>query len=151
MALADLETRIAHLPDAHALDLVRRIGAAHAEEVAQPAVTPEVLDALRAVASPEAGTVTEADLARTALLFFAQDPTAREHLGFMLEQPAARSFDWGTTVAITTAALVILQTHVRFHRNTEGQWTLKIEKKPTSDSLLKALLQKMLTRLGGGT
>jgi len=35
--------------------------------------------------------------------------------------------------------LVVLQTHVPFERDRDGKIHIKIEKKPTRDSLLKAL------------
>ena len=42
------------------------------------------------------------------------------------------------------AVLIVLQTHVKFERTPDGKWSLKVEKKPTSDSLLKGLVQKLI-------
>jgi len=53
-------------------------------------------------------------------------------------------FAGAETVAIVVAALVALQTHVRFERDKDGRWSIKIEKKSTSDALLKPLVQKLL-------
>jgi hypothetical protein len=39
--------------------------------------------------------------------------------------------------------LVVLQTHVLFERDRDGKIHIKIEKKPTRDSLLKDLVQKL--------
>jgi len=50
-------------------------------------------------------------------------------------------------LALATAVLIVLQTHVRFQRDAQGKWTLTIEKKPASDSLLKDLAQKLLAYL----
>ncbi len=38
-----------------------------------------------------------------------------------------------------SAALVALQTRVRFRRNPDGTWSLDIEKKAASDGLLKSV------------
>jgi hypothetical protein len=44
--------------------------------------------------------------------------------------------------------LVVLQTHVKFERDKAGRWSVKIEKKPTDNSLLKPLVQKLLSFIG---
>ncbi|MGC1717811.1 MAG: hypothetical protein WA746_02380, partial [Isosphaeraceae bacterium] len=47
------------------------------------------------------------------------------------------------TVALFAATLVVLQTHVLFERDRNGKIHIKIEKKPTRESLLKDLVQKL--------
>ena len=62
--------------------------------------------------------------------------------------PETRSrFDAGATLALAAAVLNALQTNVPFQRNERGKWTLTIEKKPTSERLLKGLVQKLLAYL----
>jgi len=90
--------------------------------------------------------VPEEDLARQALLVLAEDPASAAAIQSMAAQPqgAPQKFDFGASLAVTTAVLIVLQTHLQFERHKDGTWTLKLEKKPTSDALLKGLVQKLL-------
>jgi hypothetical protein len=119
--------------------------------VAETEWTPELDRALRHDFPAEAGagraaSVSEGDLARQALLLLADDPQNRPVLTALIEGPPPDSFEVVTvsTVALLAAALLVLQTHVIFERDKKGKIYIKIEKKPTKDSLLKELVQKML-------
>lgn len=96
---------------------------------------------------PEAVPVSEGELARQALLVLAEDPETRT----AIERMAARSevrfqkFDFGVTIGLTAAVLFVLQTHVKFERRPDGKWSLQLDKKPTSDALLKGLVQKLIS------
>ena len=96
----------------------------------------------------ERGTVlvSEGELARQALLVLAEDPETRKRIEAMAAGAAgsAQKYDFGT-IGLTAAVLIVLQTHVRFERDSNGTWSLKLEKKPTSDTLLKNLVQKLIT------
>ncbi len=149
-----MEDRIAALDDAEALRLVLIIGAAFARaEDYETHLTPDLQATLGAAfdAASAGGAVSEGDLARAALRLYAEDPEHRTALTAMLDHPAPQTFDLGTTILLTAAVLAILQTHVRFDRDKDGKWTLKVEKKPTSDSLLKPLVQKLLGFVSGGS
>ena len=149
-----MEDRIAALDDAEALRLVQTIGAAFARaEDYETHLTPDLQATLGAAfdAASAGGAVSEGDLARAALQLYAEDPEHRVALTAMLDHPAPQSFDLGGTILLTAAVLVILQTHVRFYRDKAGQWTLKVEKKPTSDALLKPLVQRLLGFVSGGS
>lgn len=114
---------------------------------------PEVRDELvRAfgVTSARNSTPSEGDLARQALTVLAEDPQYREALRAQLKNPSPERFVVVESVAVVTAALVVLQTHVKFERGKDGRISLKVEKKPTSDSLLKPLVQQLLAFLGIG-
>jgi hypothetical protein len=97
-----------------------------------------------AVTPPEEPT-SEADIARLALRMLAEDPSTREVIVALASAPRPERFDPGTTLAVTTAVLLVLQTHIRFNRDKAGKWTLTVEKKPTTESLLKPLVQKLLS------
>ena len=90
-----------------------------------------------------AASVSEGDLARQALLLLADDPQNREALAALIAGPPPESFEVVGTVALVAAMLVVLQTHVLFERDKDGKIHIKIEKKPTRDSLLKDLVQKL--------
>ena len=67
----------------------------------------------------------------------------REALAALIEGPLPESFFGVGEVVLITAALVALQTHVLFERDRDGKIHIKIEKKPTRDSLLKDLVQEL--------
>ncbi len=142
-----IQDRIASLDDATA----RRVLATFARAQATPAetaLTPELRQALREFATgPETAAVSasEGDLARAALLLLADDPQQQPMLTALIEGPAPTRFGVLETVAIVSAVLVVLQTHVKFERDKAGRWSVKIEKKPTDNSLLKPLVQKLLS------
>ena len=117
--------------------------------VAETEWTPELDRALRQhfPAEADAGraaSVSEGDLARQALLLLADDPQNRDALAALIEGPPPQSFEVVGTVALVAAMLVVLQTHVLFERDRDGKIHIKIEKRPTLDSLLKDLVQKLL-------
>src|SRR5208283_103231 len=90
-----------------------------------------------------AASVSEGDMARQALLLLADDPQNRDALAALIAGPPPESFEVVGTVALVAATLVVLQTHVLFERDRDGKIHIKIEKKPTRDSLLKDLVQKL--------
>lgn len=96
---------------------------------------------------PESARPSEGELARQALLLLAEDPQMRTAIETMAanwdRQP--QKFDGAASIGITVAVLIILQTHIKFERTSTGKWNLKIEKKPTSDALLKTLVQKLIS------
>jgi len=53
-------------------------------------------------------------------------------------------------VGVLVAALVILQTRVRFERTTAGKWKALIDKPTTSAKLLQPLVEKLLALLPPG-
>lgn len=73
---------------------------------------------------------TDADLARAALALEAQDPAVAEALEVMAERGAPPVMDLGETVAILTAAIAVLQTHVRIERTQAGKWKSRSRRSP---------------------
>ncbi len=96
---------------------------------------------------PGAASVSEGELARQALLVLAEDPETRQAIETMAAaaEQSPPKFDFGASIAITAAVLFVLQTHVKFDRHPDGKWSLQLEKKPTSDALLKDLVQKLIS------
>jgi hypothetical protein len=96
------------------------------------------------IAEPPGYTISEGELARQALLVLAEDPEAAIAIERLASMPTegGQTFDFGIGIAV--AVLIVLQTHVKFERNPDGKWSLKVEKKPTSDSLVKGLVQKLI-------
>jgi hypothetical protein len=110
--------------------------------------SPSLEQALARELQVEPGTtpVSEGELARQALLVLAEDPETREAIEMMAASgERADKFDFGATIGLTAAVLIVLQTHVDFERSPDGKWSLKLEKKPTSEALLKGLVQKLIS------
>jgi hypothetical protein len=79
----------------------------------------------------------------------AEDSVVRDSVQSIMDdlprQPS--TFEPVTVVALTTAVLVALQTQFHFERDKNGKWLIEIKKKPTSEALLKGLIQKLLAYL----
>ncbi len=91
-------------------------------------------------------TPTQGELARQALLLLAEDPAYQEPLSALISGPPPVSFgvDPVTLTAVITAAIVVLQTRVKIEKDKDGNWTVLTDRKAASNSLLKALVQKLL-------
>jgi hypothetical protein len=142
------------LEDEKACAIIARIAQSHPRATEAPVtLSGDIRLALaKALAiSPELSPISEGELARQALLVLAEDERMRETIDTMavnLPEPSTQ-YDAGLTVAITAAVLFVLQTHIRFERDKQGHWSAKIEKKPTSEVLLKKLMQKLLAYVPG--
>lgn len=139
---------IQSLDDKTAKQILGRIaGSQPAPEGARIAWSPELGRALAdefQITEPAGGKVSEGDLTRQALLVLAEDPEAEIAIARLASTPAegGQTFDFGIGVAV--AVLIVLQSHVKFERRPDGKWSLKVEKKPTSDNLVKGLVQKLI-------
>ncbi len=123
-----------------------------ADEGFQVDIEPGMVEALEEefVVASAAKVGSEGELAREALLMLGQEPRVLGRIESLAKNPAPEQFAVGTTMAIITAALIILQTHVRFERTQDGHWTLKVEKKATRDNLLKPLVQRLVSAVKVG-
>ena len=145
-----MQARIRKLEDNTAVQILMTIAK---RENAADAITsqraPEVLDILAGqlgvIPSTEKGTTGV--VARQAFLLLSDIPEYQAPLTILVNGPETERFstDPITTTAVITAALAILQTHVKFERDKQGRYSFKVEKKATSEQLLKPLVQKLLT------
>jgi hypothetical protein len=137
------------LDDATAIRIVKRIaGLRPAPGGERLALTPDLGEALVdefQITGAAGEKVSEGELARQALLVLAEDPEMAKSIDRMASTPpeGAQTFDFG--IGLTVAVLIVLQSHVKFNRRPDGKWSLSLEKKPTSDSLLKGLVQKLVS------
>jgi hypothetical protein len=140
------------LDDATAIQILTTIAQARLRPAAPDvAPTPDVRAALAAAfGNPAPAAPCEGDLARAALDLLAQDPAFAEPIRIMARQPPAASqryFEPVSTIVLTTAALMVLQTRVKFKRNHTGKWSFEADKKALSDGTLKLLVQHLLSLL----
>lgn len=141
---SDLPARIADLDDDEAVRFVTLLAKAEGGPTdievtsARRAALRDTFDAAPDP-SAEAG-----DLARAVLQLHAQDPANRDMLAQLLNGSSPERFLNGTTIALGTAVLVLLQTHLRFERDADGNWTVVIEKEAASTDLLRSVVQKYL-------
>ena len=97
--------------------------------------------------------VSESDLARAALDLLRQDPAFAELVQFAAiraaDAPSSRQrYVEPLTIGVVTAALLVLQTRVRFKLDHEGKWSIEIDKKSLNDPAVKFLVQRLLPFLG---
>lgn len=145
-----IQERIASLDNATARRVLDAIARAQTPSTSAT-LTPELHQALRdfaAVSEAVAVSTSDGDLARIALLLLADDPQQQPILTALIDGPAPARFGVLETTALISAVLIVLQTRVKFERDKQGRWTLTIEKKPTDSSLLKSLVQKLLSFSG---
>lgn len=155
------------LDDNSAIQILRTVAQARLRPGATGvAASPDVLDApalpdvseLRSVlgcafGNQEETRVSEGDLARAALDVLSQDPAFAEPIQTMARQAAAGAPAWSqrylepATIALSTAALLVLQTRVKFKLDHERKWSLEIDKKAASDGTVKLLVQRLLSLL----
>jgi hypothetical protein len=124
--------------------LARRSGGGRETEL-----TPEIRRTLQEEFSvaPAPDRPSHGDLSRQALIVLAQDPETRVAITALSKGPPPQSFEPVSGVIIVAAALIALQTHVRFEWDAGSKLRLLIEKKPTKDTLLKPLVQKLISYL----
>jgi hypothetical protein len=142
------------LDDSSSIQILKTIAQARlSDEQPDLAPTPDLRASLAAVfGDPPQAAASEGDLARAALDLLAQDPAFAEPIQIMTRNaagvPAAsqRYLD-PATIAVTTAALLALQTRVKFKRDHTGKWAIEIEKKSASDGTIKLLAQRLLSLL----
>jgi hypothetical protein len=113
------------------------------QEKRQTELTPELRGALQGflgTGTVPPGSVDEATAARYALVVLAdldEDAVKRALQAGVAESVLG-------TIAVLTAALVILQTGVDIAKGKNGKWTVKIRKKPSSEGLLKSFIKSVL-------
>jgi hypothetical protein len=147
-----MDEQISQLSDSTAIRVLSQMPETWSSEgTTDPALAPEQQDALAEwLGAPVASSpVSEGDLARQTLTLLATEPLRREAiLAIAAESPSQSDrFDAGTTIAIGAAVLMVLQTYVRFERDKEGKWSIEIKKDPTSNELLKPMVEKFLAFL----
>ena len=114
---------------------------------------PELRSALAsAFGTPDAGSASEGELARAALDLLREDPNFAEPIQVMASQAgesaSRQRYLEPVTIGLVTAALLALQTRVKFKRDHTGKWSLEMDKKSSSDAVVKALVQRLLPFLG---
>lgn len=153
--MRDMGERIESLDDKASCRVLAAVARAQASRgTVETAWTQAIADAVAgtfSAATPAGPPPGDGDLARAALLVLAEDPRHAETIRTLASGHEAKSFVFGETVAVLTAALVVLQTRVRFSRDKDGKFTLVVEKAAASDGLLKALAEKLLSFASGHT
>jgi hypothetical protein len=141
------------LKDEDAIRILKAIAEAQLHAGATP-LPPGWEDLLkRELGDPSGTPASEGDVARAGLELLKEEPEFAGPIDVMTRQAArapgsAQKYPDPVTIALMTAALLVLQTRVKFKRNQTGEWSLEIEKKSSSDSILKLFADKLLTLIG---
>ncbi len=143
-----------NIPDQTAIRILKTIAQRQLAPVAATTYPP---DSFTPVALREAFPTlipipaSEGDLARAALDLLSEDPRFADPIRIMAAQPesspGAERYLEPTTIALTTAVLLALQTRVKFKASEGGKWSIELDKKSTADSTLNSLVQRLLSYL----
>jgi hypothetical protein len=94
---------------------------------------------------------TEGELAQAALDVLAEDATYAEPIEVLSRQsdryPGSQRYFDPATITVGAAAILALQTRVKWKRDNTGKWSIEIEKKSASDAALKLLVGRLLSFL----
>lgn len=147
-----MQKSLKQLSDSEAIALVASLAAEFA--IGGQKESTELRDALRLVASqfavPQTTEKSDGNLAKAALEWFACDSIGLMMIESRLgARPAATKHSRERFVdvsnpALLTAVLVLLLVRFRIERNTEGKWSVLLEKRAASDTVLKTLLEKLI-------
>lgn len=133
----DLNAQIDALEPAVAVRILRDIAKARLRAAPPAAPGAETPPTAALDAAPEG------DVAKLCLHLLADDPDTRPVVEAMTENSSAESFADPGTLALGLGALVVLQTYFKFERTKDGKWSIKVEKKPLSDTLLGQIIDKL--------
>jgi hypothetical protein len=135
------------LTDATAIQILKTIAKTQLhQEHPNLTQTPALQAALAATfGTPPPIPTTEGDLARAALDLLAQDPAFTNPIQTMAQHPSPERYLDHATITLTTAALLVLMTRIKAKLDNTGKWSIEIDKKAASDSLLKLLVQRFLS------
>jgi hypothetical protein len=111
--------------------------------------TPELRSALAtAFGSPEPASASEGELARAALDLLRQDPAFAEPIQVMASQAGGAAsrqrYLEPLTIGLATAAVLALQTRVKFNLDSNHKWSIEVDKKSAGDAAVKLLVQRLL-------
>jgi hypothetical protein len=145
------------LDDASSIRILKTIAESQLRPTAPDLTpTPDLRAALAAAFSASPAPATEGDLARAALDLLAADPAFADPIRIMTraaaESPAGnqRFLDAGT-IALSTAALLVLQTRIKCKRDHTGKWSIEIDKKSAADGAVKLLVERLLAVITGAS
>jgi len=132
MKMTELAREIEELDDDQAVSMLKSIANAQAPLVDIPEPSPELAASLReafpASGKPDPG---DGDLARTALLWLAQDPDFAPLIEARIDAPDAQRFAVGE-IALSAAVLTVLASSIEFEvtsdKNGRKSWTFRYTK-----------------------
>jgi hypothetical protein len=145
-----LDDRIAALSDPEAIGLVQRFSRAQPKTDVPSALEASVARQLSGqldLSESLHSTASQGEVARAALRFIASDPEHQAGIRALLDHSPSQKekFVIVESAVLVPLVLIALQTHVKFERDKQGTWTVKVEKKPTDANLLKDMVKKLLS------
>jgi hypothetical protein len=144
-----------HFDDASAILYLKAIVQTHFEgNEIDTRNSPELQTALAAAfGDPHLPATSEGDLARAALDLLAEDPAFAGAIEVAALEPAidlrtsSQHYLDGSAIALTSAALVVLSTRVKFKVDSSNKWSFELDKKAIGDSVLKLFVERLLAVL----
>ena len=102
--------------------------------------------------APGGAAASEGEVAREALRVLAEEPGTAEAIATMAEHlpEGGEKFVEPGTIALATAVIIALQTHVRIEFK-DGKWSFLSERKAAKDSLVRPLVEKLVGLFSSGS
>jgi hypothetical protein len=138
-----LHDRIDELSDTESIRLLRIV--VQGVDAEPPASLQDLRPALAQKSTVKASSASagEGEVARAALHVLAETPPHGERIQAVLDAPDLQTFDLGATVAIITAAVIVLQLNVEFERDGTGAWRFQLAKPTASEELIQSLIDAL--------
>ena len=148
-----IEEQIRQLDDASALRMLSVIAEAHRDQMQETTPSRELAGALNEAMGGQCEATNDprdGEAARLALAMLAQDERFAGPIETTLKGPTPQRMALGVVegTLLATGILLALQTYFKFERKENGHWSVKIEKKSTSNSLVAPLVKKLMSVVG---
>jgi hypothetical protein len=135
------DLRIEELDGGTAVNILKHLATADPDYV-------EAVHEVAALSLPPLSPTRQVELAKHALLVLSENPQRAQAIAMLAQDRATQRFDIGiTSAAFLVCIVVLLRTHVEYHRNPDGTSKFKIIHKPIDSKLLTALLKKISSLL----
>ncbi|MEI7733529.1 MAG: hypothetical protein WCO56_28425 [Verrucomicrobiota bacterium] len=122
-----MSIEIEHLDDETALRVLRALARARPKgDVPDVAQLAQILPPLTTGVEPSSG-VRDADLARAALVWWAQDAPQARTIESIIAEPAPKPYAFDPGLGALVCVLLLLKTKAVIERDKDGRWHFKAE------------------------
>ncbi|MCP4568470.1 MAG: hypothetical protein GY841_12910 [FCB group bacterium] len=147
------KTDILNFDDQTAVRVLTEITRHHfGDDAADTELTPDMAEALgnEFDIKPVAEKVSDGEMARQALLLLADDPELLARIKAFSGTGQQKFMDPVMGISLTTAAMLVLKTHIDIGRDKDGKWSFSAKSPALDKELLKMFMEKLLTWVPSG-
>jgi hypothetical protein len=108
----------------------------------------QILHKIPGSSLPSLSPTQQEELATTALQILAENPKRAQVIDKLAQAKTGSRFDGGiSSVAFLVGVAVLMRTHVKYQRRSDGTWNFTVEHKPAGSKLLSDLMNKVSSLL----